>query len=635
MSNHEKQQQMTKSLLPPHGGCGLINRIIPELERENLADKAKNYNVYKISDADLSVFYRMADGALSPLTGPMEQDGFHQVLDEEVIERNGEKYAWSIPLAFPIHKSEADKLNKGETVAVENEKGELVGILEITDIYPFDKEKYNTTVYGTNRNDHPGACIFNEDPRDYLLGGNIWAFPQPRDPNFGQYMLTPVETRNLFRKRGWEKVVAFQTRNALHRAHEYAMVYAAEQLTREGYFTGTVLNPLVGATKSDDIPADVRMRTYEALIEGRWIGYGDKDEELWQNRGYDLDDEMLLIGLDMKMFYAGPKEAVMHAIYRQNYGFTNIVIGRKHADAPFDDGTPIWGDFDAHHKFDELNGKLEIEPVKVGFAAFFKELNRVGLISEFQPKGYQSVSISGKEVRNKLKNGEDVDERILRKPVGDILKAYLTSKEKENTTEKKKSTNVVWHDTVVTKQERERKNGHKGVVVWLTGLSGCGKSTIATELEKKLFEMNTNVFILDGDNVRHGLNGDLGFSPEDREENIRRIGEVAHLFAEAGVIAITSFISPYKKDRDRARNLNEKGDFIEVHVTAPLSICEERDPKGLYKKARNGTIPEFTGISAPYEEPENPEITIETDKLNVQQSVDKIIDYFKKNGVLF
>ncbi len=626
---------MTNSLLPPHGGCGLINRIIPELERENLAHRAKNYNVYKISDADLSVFYRMADGALSPLTGPMNSDEFHQVLDEEAIERNGKKYAWSIPLGFPIHKAEADKLNKGETVRVENEKGEFVGTLEITDIYPFDKEKYNNTVYGTNRNDHPGARIFNEDPRDYLLGGLLWAFPQPQNPSFGQYMLNPEETRNLFRERGWERIVAFQTRNALHRAHEYAMVYAAEQLTRQGYFTGTVLNPLVGATKSDDIPADVRMRTYEALIEGRWIGYGDKDEELWQNRGYDLDDEMLMIGLDMKMFYAGPKEAVMHSIYRQNYGFTNIVIGRKHADAPFDDGTPIWGDFDAHHKFDELNGKLEIEPVKVGFAAFFKELNRVGLISEFQPKGYQSVSISGKEVRNKLKKGEDVDERILRKPVGDILKAYLTSKDEEgNASEKKKSTNVVWHDTVITKEAREKKNGHKGVVLWLTGLSGCGKSTVATELEKTLFEMGTNVFILDGDNVRHGLNGDLGFSPEDREENIRRIGEVAHLFAEAGVIAITSFISPYRKDRDRARNLNEKGDFIEVHVTAPLSICEERDPKGLYKKARNGTIPEFTGISAPYEEPGNPEITIETDKLNVQQSVDKIIGYFKENGVL-
>ena len=626
---------MKHSLLPPHGGCGLINRIVPELERENLMHEVKDYQIYQISNSDLSIFYRMADGALSPLTGPMDEKIFNRVLDEEVIESHGEQYAWSIPLAFPIHKSDAEKLSKGETVAVENENGEFVGTLEITDIYPFDKKKYNETVYGTNRNDHPGARIFNEDPRDYLLGGEIWAFPQPKDPGFGRYMLTPAETRNLFTKRRWEKVVAFQTRNALHRAHEYAMVYAAEQLTKEGYFTGTVLNPLVGATKSDDIPADVRMKTYEALIEGKWIGYGDKDEELWQSKGYDLDDEMLLIGLDMKMFYAGPKEAVMHAIYRQNYGFTNIVIGRKHADAPFDDGTPIWGDFNAHQKFDQLNGKLEIQPVKVGFAAYFKEINRVGLISEFQPKGYQSVSISGKEVRKKLKNGEDVDERILRKPVGDILKAYLSSNGEASVEDKKKSTNVVWHDTVISKKEREKKNSHKGVVVWLTGLSGCGKSTIATELEKKLFDMHAHVFILDGDNVRHGLNGDLGFSPEDREENIRRIGEVAHLFAEAGVIAITSFISPYRKDRDRARNLNEKGDFIEIHVTAPLSICEKRDPKGLYKKARQGVIPEFTGISAPYEEPETAEITIETDKLSVEESVDKIIGYFHNHKVLF
>jgi sulfate adenylyltransferase len=626
---------MKQSILPPHGGCGLINRIVPELERDQLMKEAENYPVYRISDADLSVFYRMADGALSPLEGPMDQTEFNQVLDQEVIERNGKKYAWSIPLAFPIHKEEADKLEKGTTVAVENEKGELIGTLEVSDIYPFDKKKYNETVYGTDRNDHPGARIFNEDPRDYLLGGKIWALPQSKHPDFGQYMLSPLETRTLFEKKGWERIVGFQTRNALHRAHEYAMVYAAEKLTREGHFTGTVLNPLVGATKSDDIPADVRMRTYEALIEDRWIGYGDKDEDLWKSKGYELDDQMLLVGLDMKMFYAGPKEAVMHAIYRQNYGFTDIVIGRKHADAPFDDGTPIWGDFDAHEKFDQLNGELQIQPVKVGFAAFFKEINRVGLISEFEPKGYHTVFISGKEVRRTLKNGEDVDERILRKPVGDILKDYfLSANGGASEADKKKSTNVVWHDTVIGKSEREKKNGHKGVVVWMTGLSGCGKSTIATALQKRLFEMDAQVFILDGDNVRHGLNGDLGFSPEDREENIRRIGEVAHLFAEAANIAITSFISPYKKDRERARKLNEEGDFIEIYVKAPLSICEKRDPKGLYKKARQGVIPEFTGISAPYEEPENPELLIETDKLDVEQSVDKIIEYFKNKGIL-
>lgn len=198
---------------------------------------------------------------------------------------------------------------------------------------------------------------------------------------------------------------------------------------------------------------------------------------------------------------------------------------------------------------------------------------------------------------------------------------------------KKKSSNVVWHDTIISKRDREKRNGHRGVVIWLTGLPSCGKSTIATELQKRLFSMGCNVFILDGDNIRHGLNRDLGFSPEDREENIRRIGEVAKLFAESGTIAITSFISPYRKDRDRARALLNNGDFIEVFVKTPLSVCEERDPKGLYKKARAGIIPEFTGISAPYEEPENPEIIIETDKLSVEESVGVILEHLKNHEV--
>ncbi len=626
---------MKNAVISPHGGKGLVNRIIPEMERETVLKEAKNYNSYEISKADLSVFYRIADGALSPLEGPMNSEEFNRALDEEIYISNGEKYAWTIPLSFPIAKEEAEKLKVGETVVVKTGFGDVIGTLEITDIFPFDKKKYNTSVYGTEREDHPGARIYNDDPRDYLLGGKIWALPQPKNPAFGQYMLSPLETRALFKKRGWEKIVGFQTRNALHRAHEYAMVYAAEKLTRDGYFTGTVLNPLVGATKSDDVPADIRMKTYEALIREKMLGYGDIDLDMWKSKGYTLQEQMLLIGLDMKMFYAGPKEAVMHAIYRQNYGFTNIVIGRKHADAPFDDGTAIWGDFDAHNKFDELNGKLEIEPVKVGFAAFFKEIDRVGLIKEFEPKGFQSVFISGKDVRKKLVAGEDVDERILRKCVGDILKGfYAKAKVEEKKDEKKKSSNVVWHDTVITKDMRQEKNGHRGVVLWMTGLSGCGKSTVATELQKKLFNLGMNVFILDGDNVRHGLNSDLGFSPKDREENIRRIGEVAHLFAEAGTITITSFISPYKTDRDKARSLNGQGEFVEVYVKAPLAVCEERDPKGLYKKARQGVIPEFTGVSAPYEEPENPEILIETDKMSVDDSVNKIIDYMENNGII-
>ncbi len=199
---------------------------------------------------------------------------------------------------------------------------------------------------------------------------------------------------------------------------------------------------------------------------------------------------------------------------------------------------------------------------------------------------------------------------------------------------KQKSSNVVWHDTEITKLDRENRNGHKGVVVWMTGLSGCGKSTVATELQKQLFDRGCSVYILDGDNIRHGLNSDLGFSPEDREENIRRIGQVAKLFAESGTIAITSFISPYRKDRDINRALLPEGEFIEIFVKASLEVCEQRDPKGLYKKARAGIIPEFTGISAPYEEPLHPELVIETDKLSVEKSTLKILDYLREKGII-
>ncbi len=618
-----------ENVLPaPHGGGKLINRIVPEFERESFIQKALKYKNYTISNADVSIFYRIADGALSPLEGPMGRLEFYKVLEEEVIERGGKKYAWTIPLAFPVSKQEAENFKIGEPVAVKNEYGVIVGILEISDIYPFDKKVYNKSVYGTERKDHPGPYIVNNDPRDYLLGGNIWALPALNHPVYGKYMLNPEETRNLFRERGWERIVAFQTRNALHRAHEYALVYGIEQLTRKGFFSGVVLNPLVGALKADDIPAAVRMKTYEALIENKLLGYQDKDLDFWKSKGYDLNDQFLLIGLDMKMFYAGPKEAIMHVIYRQNYGFTDIVIGRKHADAHFDDGAALWGDFEAQDKFDHLSGELSIKPLKVGFAAYFEEIGRVGLVKEFKDKGYRQVSISGKELRGKLKAGQDIDERIMRKPVAEILSVYYQEKARV----KIKSTNIIWHETGISKQDRERRNLHKGAVIWMTGLPSAGKSTIAVELQALLFETGLNVYVLDGDNVRHGLNKDLGFSPAEREENIRRVGEVAKLFADAGFLVITSFISPYRRDRDRARNLLNEGDFIEVFIKADISVCEKRDPKGLYQKAKAGEIKDFTGVSAPYQEPVNPELIIDTNTATKEECARKAFKYLVDKG---
>lgn len=411
-----------QDLIRPHGGVSEpVNRNVPASEAADVRKQAAGLKRVPVSDADLSSLYRFGDGGLSPLTGPMDKATFDKVLDDEIIVRDGKNYAWTIPISFPVDKALAGSLKRDETVALVNEKNDIVGTLQIRDIFPFDKPRYIKGVYLTERTDHPGGKMVMGDPREMLLGGEVRVLPQPKHPEYGQFVLSPRETRELFRKRGWKRVVAFQTRNPLHRAHEYALVAGIERLTRAGHFAGAVLNPLIGETKGDDVDAATRMKTYRALIDNKAIGQGDKDEELWKKTGYDLTDQLILLGLDIKMFYAGPKEAIMHGIYRQNFGFTDIVIGRKHADAPYDDGKDIWDGLAAQRKFDELKGELLIQPVKVGFAAFYEEIGRVGLVDECAPKGYKQVSISGRELREKLRAGDMPDPRIMRPETAKVL----------------------------------------------------------------------------------------------------------------------------------------------------------------------------------------------------------------------
>ena len=402
-------------LIRPHGGLDApVSRTVAELPSLATAP-------IPVSDADLSTLYRFGDGGLSPLIGPMVRGEYEQVLDAEYIERAGKRYAWTIPLAFPVEESLAKTLQVGTLYPLADERGDTVGTLLVHDVYPWDKAKYNASVYGTSRTDHPGARIANSDPRTYLVGGEVHVRPQPKHPEYGDLVLTPVETRALFHKLGFERVVAFQTRNALHRAHEYALVLGLERLTRAGHFTGAVLNPLVGETKADDVDAATRMKTYRALIDNKALGEGDTDPELWAKVGRKFSDHILLLGLDIKMFYAGPKEAVMHAIYRQNFGFTDIVIGRKHADAPYDDKSEIWDGLAAHRKFDELKGELLIQPVKVGFAAYYDELGRVGLVEEHAPKGWKPLSISGSDLRAQLSRGELPPAGVMRPETARVL----------------------------------------------------------------------------------------------------------------------------------------------------------------------------------------------------------------------
>lgn len=413
-------------LIAPHGGLSEpVNRLVVDVE--TFLSKANGLTRVPVSDADLSSVYRFGDGGLSPLTGPMDAQTYHRVLDESVIEVDGKRYAWTIPISLPVSPNLAQTLSIGQKVALENTSGEIVAVLDISDIFEWDKTKYLQRVYLTDRTDHPGAdMVLNGDAdKTHLIGGEIQVLPQPKNPHFGQYVLSPREVRPLLVQKGWNRVVAFQTRNALHRAHEYALVYGLETLLRQGHNAGACLNPLMGETKSDDVNAEIRMQTYEALIASRGLGEGDSDVELWQKRGESVPDRVILLGLDIKMFYAGPKEAVMHAIYRQNFGFTDIIIGRKHADAPYHDGSAIWGDFDAQEIFEQLDGDLQIQPVNVGFAAYYESLGRVDLMENHPDE--QPVFISGSQVRDTLSNGEQVDPRIMRLSTSEILSKAMSA----------------------------------------------------------------------------------------------------------------------------------------------------------------------------------------------------------------
>ncbi|MEM6675578.1 MAG: sulfate adenylyltransferase [Planctomycetota bacterium] len=408
---------------PVHGG---LDRPVDRID-SSAADGAASLAKIDVHEVDRTTLYRVADGTLSPLEGPMARADYDSVLGAKAIERGGKKWAWTIPIILPVTDAEAGACADGAKVALAFE-GEVFGVLEVDGgAFDWDKAAFIEAVYGTDRTDHPGAQLWTSDERTKVVGGRITLVPETDARPFASRVMGPSQTRKLIEERGWEQSIAFQTRNPLHRAHEYALVYGAEVILRDtGKKTGVVLNPLVGQLKGDDVPASTRMDTYEALVTNRLLGDGDKDEELWSSNGQDLNDQLELIGLDMRMYYGGPSEAVMHAIYRQNLGFTHFIIGRKHADAPYFDKSAIWGDFDAQEIFDKLGGDLAIQTVNVGFAAYFEELGRVGLMEANKDK--TSVFISGTKVREQLVGGEFPDPRIMRETTAKILVDYYKAK---------------------------------------------------------------------------------------------------------------------------------------------------------------------------------------------------------------
>ena len=414
-------------LIPPHGGLAEpVCRTVPPEEIAAFKAEAEKLTRVPVSQADLSTVYRIADGTLSPLTGPMSAAEYNQVLDQACIERSGKKYAWTIPLAFPVTAELAAKLKPGQTVALTNPgRRRSSPRSNLTDVFPLGQAEVPQERLPHRADRSPrcrhgagGRCRQDSPHRRRTAGPAAAEEPVVR-PHHPHAPRGP-QAAGL---QGLEPRRRLPDPQPAPPGHEYALVYGLESLLKDGHNAGAALNPLVGEVKGDDVNAEIRMQTYEALIKDRALGEGDSDTALWSKRPDKVADRVILIGLDIKMFYGGPKEAIMHAIYRQNNGFTDIVIGRKHADAPYKDGTAIWGDFDAQEMFGKLNGDLKIQPVKVGFAGYFESMGRVDL-TENHPNE-KPISIAGKIIREKLQSGELIDERIMRPSTSRILIAAM------------------------------------------------------------------------------------------------------------------------------------------------------------------------------------------------------------------
>eukprot|EP00168_Porphyra_purpurea_P016525 TRINITY_DN537_c0_g1_i4.p1 TRINITY_DN537_c0_g1~~TRINITY_DN537_c0_g1_i4.p1 ORF type:complete len:421 (+),score=156.12 TRINITY_DN537_c0_g1_i4:241-1503(+) len=412
---------------PVHGGLSeLVNRVVASLTTSELMPKIV------VNGTDYTTLHRIADGTLSPLTGPMTKTDYDNVLVKKGIERDGKMWAWTIPLSLPVTAEEAKSLKAGEPALLVNEAGDAFGTLDVDATFSWDKPAFLKAVYGTDRTDHPGARLWLDDARVDLVGGAISMLAHDENRPFKDRIMYPTSMRALLQEQGYGASVAFQTRNPLHRAHEYALVYGAEKLLKEVGDTakvGVFLNPLVGQLKGDDVPAATRMETYIKLIDGGVLGEGDMDEALWKSKGQSLREQVRLAGLDMRMFYGGPSEAVMHAIYRQNMGITHFIIGRKHADAPYDDKSAIWGDFDAQEIFEKLEGDLQIKTVNVGFAAYFEELGKVSLCSENRAR--RPSPSRGSKMREMLNSGTMPDSRVMRPATAQVLMDYYAAKNKE------------------------------------------------------------------------------------------------------------------------------------------------------------------------------------------------------------
>jgi sulfate adenylyltransferase len=532
-------------------------------------------NARQICDLDL-----LMNGAFSPLTGFLGEADYEGVCDDLRLESG---VLWPIPVTLDVSEAFAGQIATGERIALRDAEGVLLATMDVEDIWRPDLDSEAKRVYGTNDDLHPAVAYLKNSSRPVYVGGRIYGIEPPTYYDFKLLRDTPSELRGRFRKLGWRKIVAFQTRNPLHRAHQELTFRAARESE-----ANLLIHPVVGMTKPGDIDHFTRVRCYEHVLEQ----YPEQTTQL------------SLLNLAMRM--AGPREAVWHAIIRKNYGCTHFIVGRDHAGPGNDrDGKPFYGPYDAQELFREHEEELDITMVPFKNMVYVE--NKAEYLADDETAPTDKVlNLSGTEFRRRLQEGLDIPEWFS-------------------------------YPKVVEELRRAHPPKHKqGFTVFFTGLSGSGKSTVANALMVKLLEDGSRpVTLLDGDVVRKHLSSELTFSKEHRDLNIQRIGYVASEITKNGGIAICAPIAPYAATRRHVRQMiTPYGGFLETWVSTPIEVCESRDRKGLYAKARAGLLKGFTGIDDPYEVPENPEIVIDTGELSPDLAAHRILITLEKLGYL-
>lgn len=543
--------------IEPHGGV-LKERYVTAAEADQIKFQTRECPSWDLTPRQACDLELLLNGGFSPLEGFLNQTDYERVVEDM---RLSDGTLWPIPITFDVSEPFASRIGRGEQLALRDPEGVLIAVLEVSDIWRPDLHREAWQLFGTTDERHPGVFHLLQQTGPVYVGGQVLGVEPPIHYDFPHLRDSPQELRERFAKLGWRRVVAFQTHNPMHRVHRELTLRAAQQAE-----ANLLIHPAVGSIKPGDVDYYSRVRCYEHLL-----------------RTYPEQTTTLsLLNLAMRM--AGPREALWHAIIRQNYGCTHFIVGHNHAGPDPDAfGRAFYEPYAAQELIARYQSELGIQILPFPEMVYVRERAQYIPASEILA-GEATLSVSGTEFRRRLQEGLEIPE-------------WFSDPE------------------VVAELRRAHPPRHRqGFTVFFTGLSGSGKSTIANALMVKLLEQGGRaVTLLDGDVIRKHLSSELGFSREHRNINILRIGFVASEITKNGGIAICAPIAPYAATRREVREMVAPlGGFIEVHVATPLETCESRDRKGLYAKARAGILKEFTGISDPYEAPEHAELTLDT-----------------------